>query len=193
IATFAPGDPWKAKERPPASTIRSLPTRMMRSNRCASSIALKAKADCASSGAGPGRFLPAGRVIGRGQVGFVVVFVAQAQRVDAFSLHSSFFRRLSNVGGNRYRDFRMQDDPYRMHSQALDRPFENDLEFVDRKTRFGHRIGEIASRNRAVELALSPGWANINTPQPSSVPPISVASDFRSRLFASSWARWLSK
>ena len=47
-----------------------------------------------------------------------------------------------------------------MHPQAFDRPFENDLVFLDRKTRFGHRIGEVTSGNRAVELSVFARLAN---------------------------------
>src|SRR6266436_10297004 len=102
IATLAPGDPSKAKERPPASTTRSLPTLRVRSSRCASSIVSYAEADCASLDAGPRPFLPAGRAFGSGRPGFGVIFVAKTQRVDAFSLHGSFFGRLGDVGGNHH-------------------------------------------------------------------------------------------
>ena len=47
-----------------------------------------------------------------------------------------------------------------MHPQALDRPFENDLVFLDRKTRFGHRVGEVTRGNRAVELTAFTRLAN---------------------------------
>src|SRR4029077_11657059 len=50
--------------------------------------------DGSSAGAGPRPALLTGRAIGSAQVGLSVIFVAQAQRVDAFGLHSSFFRRL---------------------------------------------------------------------------------------------------
>ena len=47
-----------------------------------------------------------------------------------------------------------------MQAQILDRPVEDDLSFLDRKTRSGHRIGNVAGRNRAVQLPALAGLAD---------------------------------
>jgi hypothetical protein len=89
-----------------------------------------------------------------------LVLVAHGERVDALRPHLGFFGRLGDVGGDRDRDFGMQQNPHRMQPGALDRPVEDDLPLVDREAGGCYGLGEVAGRNRAVELSAFAGLAN---------------------------------
>src|SRR5262249_47691799 len=110
-----------------------------------------------------------------------------------FGLHFSLFRRLGDVGCNPHRHLWMHHDPYGVEPEVLDRPFKNDLAFFDREPCSADRLGDISSGNRAIQLSAFARLADQDDAQALELIPISVASDLRCRLFASSWARWLSK
>src|SRR6185312_4159876 len=77
----------------------------------------------------------------------------ETERIDALRLHLGFFRRLRDVDGDADRDFGMERDADRVQAERLDRMIEHDLMALDGETCRGHRLGDVARRYRAVELA----------------------------------------
>src|SRR5690242_21840849 len=73
-----------------------------------------------------------------------VLLVAQTQRVNALGLHLRLLRRLRDISGHSDRDLGVEADLDRVQTQILDRPVENDLSLLDRKTCLSDRFRNVA-------------------------------------------------
>src|SRR3546814_14001238 len=77
----------------------------------------------------------------------------QGGDIDALGLKIGFFGRAGDIDLHDLIDFGVKRDPNVMDAERLDRAIEDDLVLRYLRTVSFQRLGEVAGRNRAVELA----------------------------------------